>query len=152
MKERQDHQLKPKIVWIRFCGILPHLNIALSLLLLTLFITDRFNRAMSFINNEQTRWLLLAYCLLLLMQIFLPIRRKQAIHLMPFTVLCLICTVGFLTVLMVDRADRSLGVLNIEWIKWILCLYSILTIVDAVCLIRYQRRKFRSERNGEVKE
>ena len=45
-----------------FMNLLPHVNIALSVTLLTLFVTDRFNRAMAFINNDITKWMLAVFC------------------------------------------------------------------------------------------
>lgn len=41
---------------------LPHLNISLSVSLLVLFVTDRYNRAMAFINNDIAKWMLAALC------------------------------------------------------------------------------------------
>ena len=41
--------------------VLPHLLIALSVVLLSFFILDRFNRAMNFINNDHTKRLLVVY-------------------------------------------------------------------------------------------
>ena len=45
---------------------LPHLNIALALVLIVCFVTDRFNRAMSFINNDLTKWVLAIFCVLVI--------------------------------------------------------------------------------------
>lgn len=52
-------------------GLLPHLVISLSVVLLSLFILDRFNRAMNFIVNGQTKGMLVVYCLLVLTQALL---------------------------------------------------------------------------------
>ena len=41
---------------------LPHLNIALAVSLLVLFVTDRYNRAMAFINNDIAKWMLAILC------------------------------------------------------------------------------------------
>ena len=46
-----------------FFAILPHVNIGLAVTLLTLFVTDRFNRAMAFINNDITKWMLAVFCI-----------------------------------------------------------------------------------------
>ena len=60
-------------------GILPHLCMILSLILITCVITDRYNRAMSFINNDITKVLLLILSILVILQSVLLIRanRKQ---------------------------------------------------------------------------
>ena len=41
---------------------LPHINIALAVSLLVLFVTDRYNRAMAFINNDIAKWMLAVLC------------------------------------------------------------------------------------------
>ena len=41
---------------------LPHINIALAVSLLVLFVTDRYNRAMAFINNDIAKWILAVFC------------------------------------------------------------------------------------------
>lgn len=44
-----------------FLSVLPHINIALAVTLLTLFVTDRYNRAMAFINNDITKWMIAVF-------------------------------------------------------------------------------------------
>lgn len=44
-----------------FLCILPHINITLAVSLLVLFVTDRYNRAMAFINNDITKWMIAAF-------------------------------------------------------------------------------------------
>lgn len=63
-----------------FFAILPHFNIGLAVTLLTLFATDRFNRAMAFINNDITKWMLAVFCITVLIEaIYLSaIHRKAA--------------------------------------------------------------------------
>lgn len=41
---------------------LPHINIALAVSLFVLFVTDRYNRAMAFINNDIAKWMLAVLC------------------------------------------------------------------------------------------
>lgn len=64
-----------------FLNILPHVNIALAVTLLTLFVTDRFNRAMAFINNDITKWMLCVFCVTVLIEAIAlaTTRRKAAI-------------------------------------------------------------------------
>ncbi len=59
---------------------IPHINIALAFTLLTLFVTDRFNRAMSFINNDITKWMLCIFCVGVVIEAvsLLWIRRMEA--------------------------------------------------------------------------
>lgn len=42
--------------------MLPHVCIVLSVVLMTFFVTDRFNEAMAFINNDMTKWMLCVMC------------------------------------------------------------------------------------------
>lgn len=42
---------------------LSNLTIVLSLVLLTLFVTDRFNHAMGFMSSQITLWLIFAFCI-----------------------------------------------------------------------------------------
>lgn len=52
-----------KKVGVLLMHFLPHFNIAMAFTLLTLFVTDRFNRAMAFINNDITKWMLAVFCI-----------------------------------------------------------------------------------------
>lgn len=57
--------------------LLPHLTIALSLFMITCFIVDRYNRAMAFINNEFTKYTLLAFAILVIVQSVVTILRSR---------------------------------------------------------------------------
>ena len=61
-----------------FLALMPHVNCAMAVVMLTLLITDRFNRAMAFINNDITKGMLIAWCVLLLAQAVLSIFRKKS--------------------------------------------------------------------------
>lgn len=59
---------------------LPHINIVLAMVLLVLFVTDRYNRAMAFINNDITKWMLCVFCVTSLLQaIVFAYNRRKAI-------------------------------------------------------------------------
>lgn len=53
-------RLNNLLAWL--LSALPHLNISLSISLLVLFVTDRYNRAMAFINNDIAKWMLAVLC------------------------------------------------------------------------------------------
>ncbi|MGM9647509.1 MAG: hypothetical protein ACI3YH_05205 [Eubacteriales bacterium] len=53
--------------------ILPHINIVLAITMITLFVTDRYNRAMKFLYNENTKWLLFIFCITVLLQSLIQI-------------------------------------------------------------------------------
>ena len=71
--------------WKQFVHLLfsalPHINIALAVSLLVLFITDRYNRAMAFINNDIAKWMLAVLCVTVVVssigQIVLQRRRSN---------------------------------------------------------------------------
>lgn len=44
-------------------ALLSHLVLVLAAMMLTLFILDRFNEAMAFLNNDITKWLLACFAL-----------------------------------------------------------------------------------------
>ena len=61
-----------------FARILPHICIVLSLMMITFFVTDRFNRAMAFINNEITKWLLVVLsAVAIAVSVLLIIRQRK---------------------------------------------------------------------------
>ena len=45
---------------------LPHATLILALMMAVFFVIDRFNEAMAFLNNDLTKWLLFAFCLLVI--------------------------------------------------------------------------------------
>ncbi len=51
-----------------FFSALPHINLSMSLVMLTLLVTDTYNRAMAFINNSITKGMLFVWCFLILAQ------------------------------------------------------------------------------------
>lgn len=60
-----------------FLTALPHINIAMSIVMLTLWVTDRFNRAMAFLNNNLTKGMLFVWCFLIIVQSVVDILRHR---------------------------------------------------------------------------
>lgn len=60
-------------------AILNHVTLILGVIVLALFITDRFNRAMAFLANEMTRWLIAVFALLVIIEavLFIVERRRR---------------------------------------------------------------------------
>ena len=52
----------------RIMKFLPHINIVIAFTMITLFVTDRYNRAMKFLYNDNTKWLLLIFCISVILQ------------------------------------------------------------------------------------
>ena len=115
---------------------LPHACIILATLFITLFITDRFNRAMAFINNDLTRWLLLLCGLLFLLQGALAWKRTSVLWARLLSLFCMVESVGLLVVLFIDRNRRMSGILNREITKWGLLLLCLSVIAEAFLLLR----------------
>ena len=61
----------------KLAGLLPHVCLILSLMMITFVITDRYNRAMAFINNDITKALLLILVVLVIVQSILLIRTNR---------------------------------------------------------------------------
>lgn len=59
---------KGKIILQVLLNVLPHINIALAVTMLTFFVVDRYNRAMSFINNDITKGMLAVFCVTVLVE------------------------------------------------------------------------------------
>jgi len=61
-------------------SLIPHGTIILAVMMITFYITDRYNRPMAFINNDLTKVLLLIMSVLIIVQSVYMIcvhRRKQ---------------------------------------------------------------------------
>lgn len=67
-----------KKIFDAFLSALPHVNITLAMVLLVIFVTDRFNSSMKFINNDITKWMLCVFCVTSLMQavVYTYVRRR----------------------------------------------------------------------------
>lgn len=67
-----------KMIFNAFLSALPHVNITLAMVLLVIFVTDRFNSSMKFINNDITKWMLCVFCVTSLLQaiVYAYTRRK----------------------------------------------------------------------------
>ena len=62
-------------------GLIPHVLIVLSVMMITFTITDRYNRPMAFINNDITKALLLVMSVLVIIQsvyLIYTLRKKKA--------------------------------------------------------------------------
>ena len=51
--------------------VLIHTSLIEAFILLTLFVTDRFNRAMGFLTAEFSKWLLFAFCITVILLVIL---------------------------------------------------------------------------------
>lgn len=59
-------------------GLLPHITLILSLMLLTFFVLDQFNEAMAFLDNTITKWLLgITTLLTVILSVFSILRHQK---------------------------------------------------------------------------
>ena len=70
---------KSKKILQLLLNLLPHMNIVLSIVLLTFFVVDRFNRAMSFIDNDITKWMLCVFCVSVFVEAVLTVAYRRMI-------------------------------------------------------------------------
>lgn len=62
-------------------GLIPHVLIVLSVMMITFYITDRYNRPMAFISNDITKTLLLIMSVLVIIQsvyLIYTLRKEKA--------------------------------------------------------------------------
>ena len=57
--------------------LLPHVTLIVALIMLTLFVFDQFNRAMMFLTNDLTKWLLAVLAVLVITQSAIAIAQNR---------------------------------------------------------------------------
>lgn len=123
-------------------GMLPHAILILSLLLLTLFVTDRFNRAMAFLNNSISYVLIWVYAVLCIWQMIEVFFGRFPPSFTLFTAFP--ACPSALAILIgrgLDEMFRRRGFYNRESSKWVLFGVCILMCVHAVWMICLQRKR-----------
>jgi hypothetical protein len=64
-----------------FLSVLPHFNIAMAVTMLVLYVTDQYNRAMAFINNDITKGMLAVFCVTVCIEaITMSVMRRKAAY------------------------------------------------------------------------
>ena len=112
---------------------LPHLIIGISVTLLTLSITDRFNTAMAFINHPMTKGLIAVFCLLSLLNCtVLLVRRMNG----PFSgiavpLVCIILSVAMLLGLFYDFLYPREILFARNFGKNLIIIHTLVTLVGA---------------------
>lgn len=125
--------------------MLPHLCIILSLMLLTFFVTDRFNTAMAFINHPMTKRLLVIYLLCEAFCLFLLLLRKKVRRSAAGLSLSIasILLVGIVAILLaLDYALPARLLLTLDIVKVTIALVAVSGILSSLVLIRLERRAF----------
>ena len=122
------------------CDVLPHLLLALSVVLLSFFILDRFNRAMNFINNDHTKRLLIVYGQLVAAQaVLLAVSLARSAG-KTALIGCISGALGALAgEVLIFLAPTEY--LTYEEVKWLLAATVVLTIAASVIHIVLRRKE-----------
>ena len=119
-----------------------HLTLIFAVMLLTFWVTDRFNSAMAFINHDMTKGLMLAFALCSLsVAIFLLTDRTAYVRKarLVFGILTLIGAVGLAVLLVIDRTSPQLLLFVGDAVKFYLFGTLLLAVTSSVLGIASRR-------------
>ena len=133
------HQITPILL-----DILPHLALVLSLMHVVFLIVDRFNRAMAFVNNDITKWLLSISALIILI-ICYDLHKNASKKSRIFRIALRSCVIVSILVLFVLFLDRETRIINTSTVKTLLYVYTVITAALSVCGIRHRRQMFSAQ-------
>lgn len=128
----------------RILGMFPHLTVVISLMILTFFVTDRFNTAMAFINHSMTKRLLVVYLLCYALCLIDLIRREKVRRSLPqicLSILSILLVGGIAILLALDFAFPARLLLTFDLPKVTVALLAVSGIFSAILLIIHQRRE-----------
>lgn len=119
-----------------------HLTLIFAVMLLTFWVTDRFNTAMAFINHDMTKGLMLIFSLCsMAVAIFLLtdrtpyVRKARAV----MGIVTLIGGVGLAALLVIDRTSPQLLLFVGDTVKFYLCGTLLLAVASSVLGIASRR-------------
>lgn len=133
-----------------FCSIIkrpaeltPHATIITSLILITLFVTDRFNGAMHFIDHDLTSSMMIICAAVFLYQtivFFIDFRKKRKLVLLLLaSAVTAILGLYLLAVCARDLLVDAKRLMLLDYNKFSLLGYAVLSIVTSFCVINVQR-------------
>lgn len=126
----------------RILGIPPHFSLILSLMLLTFYITDRFNTAMAFINHPMTKSLIVVLATFNLLSAvrlaFLKEKRTRPFRLIACSAWSLISLAAAILVY-IDKVEPARILFTTEGVKTLLLVLAVVSILSALVLIVLQR-------------
>ena len=128
----------------RLLGIFPHLSLILSLMLLTFYVTDRFNTAMVFINHPMTKELITGLIILdLIVAIRLAFLRSARTYALRtvFSLLTVLTAIGTIALQAYDNIYPASLLFTMDSVKAALCGLAVISAASAVILIICQRRE-----------
>lgn len=119
---------------------LPHFTLVLCLMHVTFLIVDLFNRAMAFVNNDITKWLLVVLSFAVL-GVCENLRHTDMYKLhRAVRVLLRTCVIGACIVLYIFFLDKESRIINTTLVKYTLYAFVILSSALSVCMIVQQRK------------
>ena len=101
----------------------PHICLILSLMHVVFLIVDLFNRAMAFVNNDITKWLLLVsaiFTLILCSDLHVTAKDKKR----PLRVGIRVCTIAAVLTVFVFILDHETKIINTTVVKYLFYIYS----------------------------
>lgn len=117
----------------------PHICLALSLMHVTFLIVDMFNRAMAFVNNDITKWLLLVsavFTIILCSDLHVTAKDKKRILRVGIRV----CTIASVLTIFVFVLDHETKIINTTVVKYLFYIYSTTSAALSVYGIIHRRR------------
>ena len=119
---------------------MPHFTLVLCLMHVTFFIVDLYNRAMAFVNNDITKWLLVVLSLSMLC-VCNCLRATELYKLRRIVrVLLRLCVIGSCIVLFIFCLDRESRIINTTVVKYTLYTFVLVGTTLSVCMIAQQRK------------
>ena len=125
-----------------FKEAISHLTVIWGLMLLTFWVTDRFNSAMAFINHHMTKGLFFAFALTVLsVGLFLVTDRSSILPALRIVtgILALLLSTGLLALLIVDRYIPRLLLFVSDGVKFALLgaiLWGLFAAILGICCRR----------------
>ena len=119
--------------------IAPHICLTLSLMHVTFLIVDMFNRAMAFVNNDITKWLLLVSAILTLIlcsDLHVTAKNKKRILRVGIRV----CTIAAVLTIFVFVLDHETKIINTTVVKYLFYVYSVTSAALSVYGIIHRRK------------
>ena len=137
--------------------ITPHLIIITSTLLLTLWVTDRFNGAMHFIAHDMTSWLVIIVAAVFAFQsaVYLAGTDSKGARLVYKTVAVLGCVIAIylMTVCLTDLSSGTVPLMLKDSNKFALLGYCIVSVMSsALVAITVRKEKINANRRAAFYE
>lgn len=119
--------------------VLPHLTLVLALMHVVFLIVDLYNRAMAFVNNDITKWLLFITAVFVL-TISYDLHKNAPAKTKFVRITLRSCVITSMLVVFVLLLDMETRVINSSTVKYLFYIYTVIIAILSVCDIRYRRQ------------